>query len=132
MLDTNVLISMIFFPGKRMDQMLGFITRNHTLVLSSFVVDELLAVAERKFPEKRYVIDRFLSALGFELVYTPHKMDGSLFHIRDVKDYPVLYTAIVEGIDILVTGDKDFLDIDIEKPEILTPSDFAEKFLNKK
>lgn len=26
--------------------------------------------------------------------------------------------------DILITGDKDFTDIEIEKPEILTPSDF--------
>jgi predicted nucleic acid-binding protein len=29
----------------------------------------------------------------------------------------------------LVTGDKDFSDIDVEKPEILSPSQFMEKFL---
>ncbi len=51
MLDTNVLISMIFFPGKRFERMLDYIVRNHTLVLSSFVVEELMAVTERKFPE---------------------------------------------------------------------------------
>ena len=61
MLDTNVLISMIFFPGKRFLYMLEYITQKHTLVLSSFVVEELMAVAERKFPSKRDAIDRFLS-----------------------------------------------------------------------
>ena len=103
MLDTNVLISMILFPGKRFSQMLEYITRNHTLVLS-FMVEELIAVADRKFPAKRDVIDRFLSELSYELVYTPRKMKSGLFYIRDRNDYPVLYTAIVEDVDILITG----------------------------
>ena len=129
MLDTNVLISMIFFPGKRFLYMLEYITQKHTLVLSSFVVEELMAVAERKFPSKRDAIDRFLSVLGYELVYTPHKMKSGLFVIRDVNDYPVLYTAAAEDVDILITGDKDFADIDIERPEILTPAEFMNKYL---
>ena len=44
-------------------------------------------------------------------------------------DYPVLYTAIIEDIDILITGDKDFSDINIHKPEIMSPSQFMENFL---
>lgn len=129
MLDTNVLISMILFPGKRFTQMLEYITQHHTLVLSSFVVDELFAVVERKFPSKRDAIDRFLSKLGYELVYTPHKMKAGLFDIRDMNDYPVLYTAIVEDVDILITGDKDFTGIAIERPEILTPTDFITNYM---
>ena len=126
MLDTNVLISMIFFPGKRFAQMLEYITREHTLVLSSFVVEELMAVADRKFPAKRDAIDRFLSELGYELVYTPHKMKAGLFEIRDINDYPVLYTAIVEDVDILITGDKDFLSLDMEHPKCITVAQFLE------
>ena len=38
-------------------------------------------------------------------------------------------TAIVEDIDILITGDKDFSDIDIEKPEIMTPAEFMEEYM---
>jgi len=37
---------------------------------------------------------------------------------------PVLVSAIQEDVDILITGDKDFSDIEIEKPEILTPSEY--------
>lgn len=129
MFDTNVLISMIFFPGKKFTQMLEYITHHHTLVLSSFVVEELMGVADRKFPEKRIVIDQFLSKLGYELVYTPHRMKAGLFEIRDMNDYPVLYTAIIEDVDILITGDKDFNGIAIEKPEILTPASFIAEYL---
>ena len=32
MLDTNVLISMVFFPGKRFQKMMEFITSDHELV----------------------------------------------------------------------------------------------------
>lgn len=42
----------------------------------------------------------------------------------------MLYTAILEDVDVLVTGDRDFADIDIEKPEIMTPAEFIEKFLS--
>lgn len=129
MLDTNVLISMIFFPGKRFSQLIEHITREHTLVLSSFVVEELVAVAEKKFPARKDVIDKFLSRLAYELVYTPHKMKGDLFDIRDRDDYPVLYTAIVENVDVLITGDKDFTDVTVDKPEILAPSEFIAKYM---
>lgn len=129
MLDTNVLISMLFFPSAQFKRTLDYITRNHKLILSSFVIDELFAVTARKFPTKKYAIDSFLSNLSYELVYTPCHMQGNLFEIRDKNDYPVLYTAIIENIDIFITGDKDFLDIDIEMPEIMTPADFIEKFI---
>ena len=54
-------------------------------------------------------------------------MPGGLFEIRDVNDYPVLYTAIIENVDIFITGDKDFLGIGVEIPEIM--ADFMEKYV---
>lgn len=129
MLDTNVLISLILFPSRKFNCMLEVIIREHTLVLSSFLVEELIAVAKRKFPQKEYIIELFLSKLAYELVYTPQELKGRLFEIRDVKDYPVLYTASVEGADALITGDKDFFNIDLKKPKILSPTQFCEKYL---
>lgn len=32
-------------------------------------------------------------------------------------------------VDILITGDKDFSDIVIEKPEIVTPTEFVARYL---
>lgn len=128
-LDTNILISMLLFPNEQFRKLLDYITRNHKLVLSSFIIDELTAVVARKFPKKRYAVDSFLSDLSYELVYTPRHMPGNLFDIRDINDYPVLYTAIIENIDIFITGDKDFLDVEIEMPEIMMPGEFLEKVI---
>ena len=129
MLDTNVLLSAILFPGERMNRMMQCIFENHRLVLSSFVVEELSSVVERKFPTKAKAIDALLAGMSFELVYTPKVMETGLFEIRDEKDYPVLYTAIVEDVDILITGDKDFAEVSIERPEIMTPTEFLEQYV---
>lgn len=75
-------------------------------------------------------IDRLLSSMSYEFVYTPQILDEGLFEIRDPKDYPVLYTAIAEDVDVLITGDKDFSDVGIDRPEILTPAAFISKYLD--
>lgn len=41
----------------------------------------------------------------------------------------MLYTAIMEDVDVLVAGDKDFSGIDVERPEIMTPAEFMEQFI---
>ena len=41
MLDTNVLISALLFPGAKMNSMMETLFTKHDLVLSSYVVDEL-------------------------------------------------------------------------------------------
>lgn len=47
-----------------------------------------------------------------------------------VDEFPfVKMSAIIEEVDLLVTGDKDFSDIDIGKPEIMSPAQFMESFL---
>ena len=109
--------------------MMNRIFTEHELVLSTFVVSELKEVVQRKFPSKVKAVDKLLMKMNYNLVYTPEERDEKLFNIRDTKDYPVLYTAIIEEMDVLITGDKDFSGIEIEKPEILTPTDFIEKYL---
>ena len=100
----------------------------HQLVLSSYIVDELKDVVRRKFVSKAGVVDALLAKMNYEYVYTPDLVDETLFEIRDVKDYPVLYTAVLEDVDILVTGDNDFSNVDVDKPEILIPAEFVERF----
>lgn len=129
MLDTNVLLSALLFPGERMNRMMRFIFEEHRMVLSSFVVAELTYVVKRKFPGKLQAVDHLLASMSFELAYTPQEIEQGLFEIRDVKDYPVLYTAIREDVDVLITGDKDFSDVNVERPEILTPAQFLERYI---
>jgi len=128
MLDTNVLVSAIIFPNARMDSLIFKATLDHQLVLSSLIIDELLDVTKRKFPQKIKDVDLFLVRLPYELIYTPREQENDFFNIRDIDDYPILYSAIIEEIDLFVTGDDDFFDVEIEKPEIITPAEFLEKY----
>ena len=128
MLDTNVLISALLFPSRHMDLLFEKVVTEHTMVLSSYVIDELHKVVERKFPTKVHVIERLLANMSYELVYTPRIIEEKIIEIRDSHDYPVIYTAIKEEVDVLITGDKDFLDLEIETPRILTPREYLELF----
>ena len=130
MLDTNVLLSVAAFKSKSLSVMLGWICQEHQLVLSTYVVDECYEVVRRKKPALIPSLDRFFEALPFEMVHTPETLpEHDWFTIRDNDDEKVLYSAIASDVDILITGDKDFEDIRIEKPDILTPRQFTERFM---
>ena len=128
MIDTNVFISIMVFNSKTLNKMLNDICEKHTLVLSSYILEEIAAVINRKFPDKAPLIDAILFNMPFELEYTPHVLPvHNFFNIRDPKDEKILYSAISADVDILITGDKDFFEIEILRPEILSPSEFIEK-----
>jgi len=124
MLDTNILFSAMFFPDGRMNALMRKAAVENRLVLSSYVIDELFDVIRRKLPNQEKTADTFFSRIPYELVYTPRQPVPGLFEIRDPDDYVVLYSAITEDVDIFITGDKDFEDLNLDKPEILTPAQF--------
>ena len=128
MVDTNILFSAIIFPKGQAANAFTHCLLNHELVISTYVINELKQVIKKKKPEKLSAIDDFFEKLSFELEYTSDNIETELFSIRDPKDYPVLYTAIIENVDILISGDKDFKDTDVTHPEILTPQEFLEKY----
>jgi len=129
MLDTNILVSAFVFQSKKFYAVIDHIVSHHELVLSSYVVDELKNVVDRKFPKMASSLDEFLTALSFSLVYSPKQVPSEMFTIRDISDAPILHTAIIEGIDVLITGDKDFNEIELEKPEIMTIAEFEKAFM---
>jgi len=126
MLDTNVLVSAFLFKGETISKMIDVFTDCHTIVLSSYVLNELKGVIKEKFPSKVAGLDLFLNCLPFKLVHTPDIIDKSKFPpVRDSDDLPVLVSAIIEDVDILLTGDKDFASLDLERPKIPTPAQFV-------
>ena len=95
--DTNVVISAMLFPNGKVAKVFSHLLEKHTLIISSYTKDECKEVFEKKYPK-----------------------------IRDIKDLPVLVSAILSDSDILLTGDKDFEDIKIDKPLIFTPAKYFE------
>ena len=130
MLDTNILISAGLFPNSRLAALAVRIADEFNIVLSSRIVDEMRAVAELKFPDRKLVLESFLRRLSFEMAYTPEDIDEDIYpKIRDKKDYPILASAIIADVDIFITGDKDFAGLDLERPEIMTVTEFEKKYL---
>lgn len=112
-----------------MSSLVDVITERYTIVLPSYVLEELKEVIKRKFSEKFDLLDQFIQELPFSLAYTPERIDAKKHpDIRDKKDLPILVTAILEDVDVMITGDADFAAVEIERPEILTPSGFLEKY----
>lgn len=129
MLDTNIFISMIFFPSNQTRELVRRLAENHQIVVCDYVIEELRLVVERKFPGKKKFLDRFFLELPFELAYTPKSLDLDEYpEMRDAKDAPILATAIMEGVDIFLTGDKDFLVLEVDMPEIMTMAEFLQMY----
>jgi putative PIN family toxin of toxin-antitoxin system len=130
MFDTNILVSAGLFRSSRLAALAERVSDEHTLVLSSQIIDELRMVMDMKFPHKKAACETFLNKLSFEMVLTPRYVDPSIYpRIRDKSDYPILASAIIADVDVFITGDKDFLALDVERPEILTISQFAEQYM---
>jgi putative PIN family toxin of toxin-antitoxin system len=130
MIDTNIIISAILFPNSMPSRFVEEVTSKHSIVLCSHIIDELHRVFNRKFKDKLLYLEKFLSKFSFELVYTPQDIEIKKYPaIRDISDLPILVSAIIEGIDVIVTGDKDFFDVEVEKPEIITVKEYFERYI---
>ena len=124
LIDTNILISALLYPTSKPAQVLLHAVNHHTLVLCDTIITELYTVARNKFSKTIADIDVFLAELSYTLVpapATPQKL------IRDPKDIPILNAAVTENVDVIVSGDKHFLDLKLEHPKILTAAEYLEQ-----
>ena len=122
-LDTNVLVSAFATRGLCAD-VLRLTLSEHDLVLGTVVVAELRRVllGKIKLPKAQWsAIEAFLRE--HEVVARPRKAPS--IRVRDASDRWILATAIAAKADVLVTGDRDLLDVAGESPvRILTPREF--------
>ncbi len=128
MLDTNILISAFIFKSAKMNKLIQKLSTEHEIIICSYTISELKILIQTKFKVSIKLLDEFLENFPFTLVYSPTHVENKLFHIRDENDYIILHTAIIENIDIFLTGDKDFDNINISLPKIMTASEFLENY----
>lgn len=124
--DTNVLISAFTARGLCAD-LLEVILADHQLMTGEIVLEELKRVLTKKLkvPERKVSnVVKFLRKHHVEPI--PDK--PSEVKVRDEDDRWVLESAIRTKADILVTGDKDLLDISKKVPQlkIISPRGFWE------
>ena len=128
MLDTNILVSAFVFKSKKMNELIYKLSVEHEIVICSYTIEELKELVDTKFKVTQKDLDEFLKDFPFILVYSPTTVENKLFEIRDKNDYIILHTAIIENVDVFITGDKDFNDVEIDKPEIMNVTEFLERY----
>lgn len=128
--DTNIIISAILFPNGKVSKVFSHLLEKHTVIISSYTKNECVEVFEKKFPSNISMIQDFFDGISYEEFKSPEKFDEKQYpKIRDIKDLPVLVSAILSDSDVLLTGDKDFKDVKIDKPLIFTPAEYFEMII---
>lgn len=125
LVDTNILISAILFPNGKPAQVLLKVTQEHEMVLCEQNLMELREVVKRKVPRLLPNIEALLLELSYELIPSSQHTEKT---IRDLKDQPILNAAIQANVELLITGDKDFLVLKLDRPKCLTAAQFLENY----
>lgn len=128
LLDTNVLISAFVFGGKTGELLSELFDSEHELYISEYVDCEFKEKLNMKWPDKAEKAYSLLHKMAF---YFCDSTDQSLGQLRDSKDIPVLSDALYHNMDLILTGDKDFLEADLQHPLVYSPMMMYD-YLNRK
>ena len=124
LVDTNILFSALLFPHSKPAQALLYAVDHHEIVLCDRNITELRDILKRKAPKYLPDAEVLIAELPYELIPA---VDHAEKLIRDAKDQPILNAAIVADVDAILTGDKDFLSLEMEHPQCLTAAQFLEE-----
>ncbi|MEW5929650.1 MAG: putative toxin-antitoxin system toxin component, PIN family [Gemmatimonadota bacterium] len=125
-LDTNVLISAYGARGLCAD-VLRLVLTEHEMVTGEVVLEELDRVLRKKARLPADAVEEIVANLRQYPVQPKPERVGSV-HVRDEDDAWVLASALQAGADVLVTGDRDLLDIagQVTELRIVHPRGFWE------
>lgn len=123
LIDTNVLFSALVFPNSKPAKALLYIADNHNIVLCEQNLREIREVLQRKAPKYLPAAETLLTELSYELIPSMYQIEKIM---RDETDQPILNAAILHDVDIILTGDKDFLALEIDRPICMTAAQFLE------
>lgn len=125
-LDTNVLVSAFATRGV-CEELFRYVLAQHSLVTGEVVLAELERILRDRFGLPAETIEEALRILhSFPVV--PRPETPSPIPVRDEDDSWVLASALAGQAEVLVTGDKDLLDLRAEAGiQILNPRDFLSR-----
>lgn len=118
LIDTNVLISAFVFGGTAGKLFESLFDSDIEIMVSEYVDSEFREKLLQKWPEKAETVYKLYHSLPITFCKSTKQVLGS---VRDKKDIPVLSDAIINKADVLLTGDKDFLESNIDNPLIYSP-----------
>lgn len=127
LVDANTLISAIALQSRHVAPLITGLIPQHEVCITNQVAAELTRNTLRLRPEVATVVQQFLDRDELIWIAAPDA-PGMITH-RDKKDQSILDAAIVNEVDIIITGDKGFHALEIERPRIMYSADFIVEFL---
>lgn len=122
-LDSNVLVAAFSARGLCSD-VLAHVLSEQRLVLPDAVRDETLRILTDKFKLPSEALDSVVAVLD-RCEAAAASGDPSPVPVRDPDDERILADAAGAGVQVMVTGDKDLLDVAEQSPiPILSPRAF--------
>lgn len=124
-LDTNVLVSAFATRGLCAD-VLRQVLAEHELLVGERVLREVRRALRVKLRVPQPAVDEIEQFLRAQTVVAATGTRASV-KVRDADDARILAEAVAGGADVLVTGDRDLLDLADRSPlRIVTPRGFWE------
>lgn len=125
LIDTNILFSALLFPHSTPARALLHATEHFDIYLCEQNISEFSEILARKAPSYLPSAESFLMEFSFTKIPAIYSKNQT---IRDVSDQPILNAAIKFNIDVIITGDKDFLNLNIKHPKCLTAAKYLEQY----
>jgi uncharacterized protein len=116
-LDTNVLISGFATRGLCAD-VIRLALAEHELIVGKVVLEETRKVLTRKIHLPEPLVAEILTFLESQTVQAKPRTTPSI-QVRDEADLMVLASALAAKADVLITGDKDLLEVNDQVPGLL-------------
>ena len=127
LIDSNIIVSAIYSNNSAPHQAYNkAVDPPHQGLICEQSIEEIRRVFNRKFPDKIQAFESFIASMLsiVEVVPVPPLAHPDEEEIRDMDDRPILRAAIKAKADIILTGDRDFLDSTITQPRIMTVAQF--------
>jgi len=126
-LDTNVLVSAFTTRGICAD-ILTVVLAEHELLIGESILKELPRVLRVKMRMAPQIIEEAVIFLRQEGAVVTAESIPELAVIRDPDDRQIIAEALAGDADLVVSGDRDLLDVAQELPiEVVSPRGFWEK-----
>lgn len=129
-IDTNVLVSGMFFSGVPLKILRGIKQKKYTTVISSDIAREYKQTIQRlsdQFPAIKAddLLELFVTS---STICEPESLTDPV--CKDPDDDKFIACALASGTKIIVSGDKHLLDVSgYQGIKVLKPRQFAEKYL---
>ena len=118
--DTNVLASALAYPNGLCSKLLEEAFEKHEVEVSEYVLQELNRILVQNLYRSQREVDGWIAELR-EYSTILSEVPLLSIPIRDPDDLPILSTAVRSGSDVLVSGDKDLLELENPPMQIMSP-----------